>query len=107
MAELILGPMLRYAGEHEATVWVETDGACEVEVLGRRTRTFHVFGHHYALVSLEDLPAGASMEYEVLLDGECRWPISGAEMPPSRIGTLLTPRPPDTIMWRPCSTMWP
>jgi hypothetical protein len=87
MAELILGPMLRYAGEHEATVWVETDRPCEVEVLGRRSRTFQVFGHHYALVSLEDLPAGTSTEYEVWLDGERRWPIPGADVPPSRIGT--------------------
>ena len=31
---LVLGPLLRYTGESEATVWVETDTACEVEVLG-------------------------------------------------------------------------
>ena len=31
MAELILGPLLRYVGERDATVWVETDGPCEVE----------------------------------------------------------------------------
>ena len=31
--------------------------------------------------------------------------ISGGT--PSRSGTLLQPSPPDTIMWRPCSTMWP
>jgi hypothetical protein len=32
MPELILGPLLRYAGKTDATVWVETDAACEVEV---------------------------------------------------------------------------
>ena len=36
--------------QHDATVWVETDQPCEVEVLGRRARTFAVCGHHYALV---------------------------------------------------------
>ena len=44
MTELILGPMLRYVSETEATVWVETDAPCEVEVLGRRERTFCVEG---------------------------------------------------------------
>jgi len=37
---LVVGPLLRYVGESEATVWVETDGACEVAVLGRRARSF-------------------------------------------------------------------
>ena len=46
MSELILGPLLRYVGEREATIWVETDCACEVEVLGARTPTFEVDGHH-------------------------------------------------------------
>ena len=34
MPELVLGPLLRYTGETDATLWVETDAACEVEVLG-------------------------------------------------------------------------
>jgi hypothetical protein len=29
---LNLGPLLRYAGVSDATVWVETDASCEVEV---------------------------------------------------------------------------
>ena len=37
MADLILGPLLRYLDEHKATVWVETDAPCEVEVLGTRS----------------------------------------------------------------------
>jgi phosphodiesterase/alkaline phosphatase D-like protein len=88
MAELILGPMLRYADERNATVWVETDAPCEVEVLGRRTGTFHVSGHHYAVVILEGLEPGDSTEYEVALDGERRWPIPEGSMPASRIRTL-------------------
>ena len=34
MPEVIVGPMLRFIGESEATVWVETDEPCEVEILG-------------------------------------------------------------------------
>ena len=56
---LVLGPMLRYVGETEATVWVEADQECEVEVLGRRARTFAVAGHHYGLVVLDGLAPGS------------------------------------------------
>jgi PhoD-like phosphatase len=87
MPELILGPLLRYAGETDATVWVETDTACEVEVLGCRSRTFYVEGHHYALVHVADLEPGGAYEYEVLLDGERRWPEAGSLFPPSVIRT--------------------
>ena len=48
-SELTLGPLLRYAGESDATVWVETEAACEVEVLGHTASTFEIEGHHYAL----------------------------------------------------------
>jgi hypothetical protein len=34
MADLVLGPMLRYVSDTEATIWVETDEPCEVAVLG-------------------------------------------------------------------------
>ena len=74
MSELVLGPLLRYVGEREATIWVETDCACEVEVLAARTPTFEVDGHHYALVRVEGLEPGTSTPYEVHVDGECRWP---------------------------------
>ena len=88
MAELILGPLLRYVGEREATVWVETDAPCQVEVLGHRTRTFHVAGHHYGLVAIGGLGRGQSREYGVVLDGELRWPEPRSALPPSRIRTL-------------------
>jgi hypothetical protein len=88
MPELLLGPLLRYAGETDATVWVETDAACEVEVLGGRSCTFHVEGHHYALVHVAGLEPGGAYEYEVLLDGERRWPEAGSPFPPSMICTL-------------------
>jgi hypothetical protein len=70
MPELILGPLLRYAGEADATVWVETDGSCEVEALGFSTRTFRVGDHYYALVHITGLVPGHPHEYEVRLDGE-------------------------------------
>jgi hypothetical protein len=40
----VLGPLLRYAGTTTATIWVETDAATVVEVLGPRTATFQIFG---------------------------------------------------------------
>ena len=86
MPELILGPMLRYVGDHDATVWVETDGPCEVEVLGTRERTFHVEGHHYALVLIEGLEPDTSTPYTVRLDGRDVWPPADGR-PPCRIVT--------------------
>jgi PhoD-like phosphatase len=87
---LVLGPLLRYVGETEATIWVETEGACGVEILGRQARTFEVSGHHYALVVIGDLQPGAEYEYQVALDGTVRWPEPGSEFPPS---VLRTPDP--------------
>ena len=75
MPSLVLGPLLRYVGETEAVFWVETDAACEVEVLGKRERTFCVCDHHYALVCCGDLEPGSWHDYEVLLDGERAWPV--------------------------------
>ena len=88
MPELVIGPMLRYASCTEATVWMETDGPCEVEILGRQARTFHVEGHHYALVVIEGLEPGSAEPYEVRLDGEPRWPPEGSSLPPSCLRTL-------------------
>jgi hypothetical protein len=77
--------MLRYLDEHQATVWVEADRPCEVEVLGRRARTFCVEGHHYAIVPIEDLEPGREYPYEVALDGERRWPREHDPFPPPTI----------------------
>jgi hypothetical protein len=93
--KLVLGPLLRYVGETEATVWVETDSACEVEILGRSEPTFCVEEHHYALVRIEGLEPGSFNEYEVALDGERCWPQPGSELPPSAIRTLGRERPTD------------
>ncbi|HLM30608.1 MAG TPA: alkaline phosphatase D family protein [Solirubrobacterales bacterium] len=88
MAQLVLGPLLRYVGEREAVIWVETDEACEVEVLGHRERTFRVHGHDYCLVVIDGLEPGREYEYEVALDGERRWPEPDSEFPPSVIRTV-------------------
>ena len=58
MPQLVLGPLLRYVGDTCAVVWVETDSACEVAVLGTKSSTFTVAGHHYAVVRAEGLKAG-------------------------------------------------
>ena len=65
MTDLILGPLLRHVGPTDATVWVETDAACEVEVLGCSSPTFRVGDHHYALIHVTGLEPGkpASMRY--------------------------------------------
>ncbi len=88
MAQLVLGPMVRYVSATEATVWVETDVACEVEVLGRTAHTFHVRGRHYALVVIDGLVPDTSTEYAVRLDGAAVWPQAVSGFPASRIQTL-------------------
>jgi hypothetical protein len=95
MSELVLGPLLRYASETEATVFVETSEACEVEILGRREPTFRVEGHHYALVRLQGLEPGSSYEYEVALDGKTRWPEPSSGLPPSVLRTVAGEGPLD------------
>jgi hypothetical protein len=70
-----------------ATVWVETDGPCEVDVLGRTARTFCVGGHNYALVVVEGLEPGSTTPYEVRLDGVRVWPPEDSPFPASRIRT--------------------
>src|SRR4051794_39580061 len=87
MPEIVLGPLHRFAGDTDATVWVETSGPCEVEVLGHRERTFHVEGHHYALVLIDGLEPGRTYPYEVHLDGERHWPEDDSPFPPSVIRT--------------------
>ena len=87
MPELILGPLLRYTGPTEASVWVETDAACEVDVLGHVDRTFAVEGHHFAVVCVKDLQPGTTTPYEVRLDGERVWPPAESRFPAPVIRT--------------------
>ncbi len=87
MPDLLLGPLLRYVSDTEATVWVQTDAPCEVTVLERRATTFTIAGHHYALVLLEGLKPGSTLPYEVALDGVACWPPPGDPYPPCVIRT--------------------
>ncbi len=88
MARLLLGPLLRFVGETEATIWVETDAPCTVEILGQVANTFSVMGHHYALVVVTGLEPGSTHEYEVAFDGETVWPLPGGRFGPSVLRTL-------------------
>jgi PhoD-like phosphatase len=85
--QLVLGPLLRYVGETEATIWVETDEACEVAVLNSRTPTFCVRGRHYAIAYVKGLEPGTRYEYTVKLDGHTVWPDPSSAMPPPSIRT--------------------
>jgi phosphodiesterase/alkaline phosphatase D-like protein len=96
MGELVLGPLLRYVGEREAVIWVETSESCEVEILGARERTFCVCDHHYALVCCGGLEPGTWHEYEVRLDGERVWPRNDG-FPASAFHTYPKETPLDVV----------
>ncbi|HEY1370233.1 MAG TPA: alkaline phosphatase D family protein [Gaiellaceae bacterium] len=106
MPRLVLGPLLRHVDETSATVWVETDAPCEVEVLGATARTFRVQGHHYALVVVEGLAPGSITEYGVALDGEPAWPPPDSTFPPSVVRTLRHGEP-VRILFASCRTAAP
>ncbi|MGW2642042.1 alkaline phosphatase D family protein [Streptomyces sp. NPDC001348] len=90
MAELRLGPLLRYTDGSCATVWVETSEPCTAQVrcsdgAGGTAPTFQVAGHHYALITVTGLRPGTSPSYEVVLDDTLVWPLSDSSFPPSVI----------------------
>jgi hypothetical protein len=85
---LVLGPLLRYADATQATIWVEADRPCQVEVLGHAAATFEVAGHHYGLVVVTGLRPGAEYAYQVALDGTVRWPEPDSPFGPSVLRTL-------------------
>lgn len=82
-------------------MWVQTDAACEVEILGSRERTWCVAGLHFALVVVDGLTPAADHPYEVRLDGEVAWPPADSPLPPSTI-RLLDPRAPRRISFGSC-----
>lgn len=99
-AELLVGPLLRHVDATRATIWVETDRPCRVEVhtevpgevpgddaVSATEPTWSVHGHHYALVLLHGLSPGSVTEYRVLLDGEAVWPDPANGFPASVIRT--------------------
>lgn len=98
MTGLLIGPLLRHVDTRSATVWVETDAPCVVEVAGSEAHTFTVAGHHYALVVVTGLEPGTSTPYEVALDGEKVWPVPDEAQPPSRIRTYPEDGDPSFLM---------
>ncbi len=87
MPDLLLGPLLRHVDETSATVWVETDSPCRVQVLGCSAQTFTVAGHHYALVVCDELEPGTVTPYDVSLDGERVWPRADDPYPAPTVRT--------------------
>lgn len=93
---IVVGPLLRHVGQDNATVWVETSRPCRVSVEVARDGepprstaepTWSLHGHHYALLVLEQLCAGATYEYRLTLDQSLVWPAEQSGLPPSRIRT--------------------
>lgn len=107
MAELILGPLLRFVSESEATIWVETDSPCEVNVLGASALTFHVEGHHYALVVVDGLDTGTTYEYQVDLDGRRAWPTDDSAWPAPCLRTMAGDDEDVTIVFGSCRVAVP
>jgi phosphodiesterase/alkaline phosphatase D-like protein len=107
---LVLGPMLRYVGETDATVWAETADTARVTVRldGREwhTPTFAVKGHHYALVVVDELEPGGSWEYTLEVDGATVWPPPDSAYPPPRIRTIDRSRP-TKLLFGSCRTTVP
>ena len=97
MPSLLLGPLLRHVGARDATIWVETDAPCQVEVrvgaISATERTFTVAGHSYAIVVVTELEPGSADPYAVYLDGLPCWPLAGSRYPPSLIRTVEADRP--------------
>jgi hypothetical protein len=85
--DVLVGPLLRYVGATTATIWVETTKACEVAILGHRAHTFHVEGHHYALVLVEGLESETATPYTITLDNKVVWPKPEDDRPAPCIRT--------------------
>jgi hypothetical protein len=109
--DLVLGPLLRRVEGDQATIWVETGHPATVEIkavppgarpsdasassgaasggprAGGAARTFSAYGHHYALVVVDNLPAASTTPYEVLVDGVVVWPRADDPYPPPAIRT--------------------
>ena len=85
--QLLLGPVLRWADSTRATIWAELSAPAEMEVLGQRSRSFEVAGHHYVHLVVGGLAPGSDTAYEVRLDGVVVWPRPDDLRPPPRLRT--------------------
>ncbi|WP_223114420.1 alkaline phosphatase D family protein [Lolliginicoccus suaedae] len=98
-ASIVLGPIVRYVNETEATIWVQTSVPCTVAVLcdGQECSapTWTVHGRHYTLVRVTGLAPGRAHPYWVQLDESAVWPEQ-IEDAPSTIRTLPRATPGDS-----------
>jgi hypothetical protein len=91
-AQLLIGPLLRRVVGTRATVWVETTEPATVRVEAEggaagSAPTFTAYGHHYAIVVVEDLVPGAANRYTLFLDDRPVWPPPNDPYPPPAIHT--------------------
>jgi hypothetical protein len=90
-ARLLIGPVLRRVTGTRATIWVETTEPATVRVEaesgGGSAPTFTAYGHHYALVVVEGLPAAGVSAYTVALDDRPVWPPAESPYPAPVIRT--------------------
>jgi hypothetical protein len=91
-AHLLIGPVLRRVVGDRATIWVETTEPAVVRVeagtgAAGSAQTFSAYGHHYAIVVVENLAADADNPYRVLLDDRQVWPPADSPYPESVIRT--------------------
>jgi hypothetical protein len=94
-AYLLIGPVLRRVVGRRATIWVETTAPATVRVEADgggagSAKTFSVYGHHYAIVTVADLRPDAASAYRVLLDDRLVWPPADSPYPESVIRTRAT-----------------
>jgi PhoD-like phosphatase len=94
-AHLLIGPVLRRVTGDRATIWVETTEPALVRIKADgggagSAPTFGAYGHHYAIVVVEGLPADAACPYRVLLDDRPVWPPADHPYPPPLIRTRAT-----------------
>ena len=110
MAHLVLGPALRYVGDDCASVWFETDASCAVTVtagdVAATAETFHVHGHHFALVILRGLEPGSCVPYTVEIDGAHVWPHPDDGLPAPVIRPLA-PGAPARLLFGSCRVALP
>jgi len=83
---LLIGPVLRRVTGDRATIWLETTGPTVVRVEAEgggagSAPTFTAYGHHYALVVVDNLRPGAASAYTVALDDRVVWPRPDSAYP--------------------------
>jgi hypothetical protein len=94
-AHLLIGPVLRRVVGDRATIWLEiTEPALvRVDVDGGgagSAQTFSAYGHHYAIVVVEDLVPDTASAYRVFLNDRVVWPPADSPYPASVIRTRTT-----------------